>query len=193
MAEPSVANQNLNNNAQGSDVNIKPSVHDRFNQKFYLPGKYLNPYGSQTSSFPHKIMQVEKGTKTEKNRVKRNEASDQNKTQPKKEDKETVQLISQNVTGRAEIKRNSEITVKKGKMLFDTRKKSSAVSSTGDKDQIFLAKRYERNNEAYTNELTETPKNQDHAQTSRTIDGKVKKEDLLKPVYQTSTLPNSFS
>ena len=27
-------------------------MHDRFSNKFYKAGKYLNPYGSNTSSFP---------------------------------------------------------------------------------------------------------------------------------------------
>jgi hypothetical protein len=36
--------------------NPKPSVHERFNQKFYLPSKYLNPYGSPHSSYPQMVV-----------------------------------------------------------------------------------------------------------------------------------------
>ena len=34
------------NKKEGDEINIKPSVHDRFISKFYVPNKYLNPYGS---------------------------------------------------------------------------------------------------------------------------------------------------
>ena len=34
------------------EINVKPSVHDRFSSKFYQPGKYLNPLASKNSSFP---------------------------------------------------------------------------------------------------------------------------------------------
>lgn len=36
-------------------MNVKPSVHDRFNSKFYVPNKYLNPYGSKQSVFPNRL------------------------------------------------------------------------------------------------------------------------------------------
>ena len=34
------------------NINIKPSLHDRFNSKFYVPDKYLNPYGNKNFSKP---------------------------------------------------------------------------------------------------------------------------------------------
>ena len=35
------------------ELNVKPTLHDRFAAKFYVPGKYLNPYGSVHSSYAH--------------------------------------------------------------------------------------------------------------------------------------------
>ena len=34
---------------------IKPILHNRFNSKFYIPNKYLNPYGFSESRFPEKV------------------------------------------------------------------------------------------------------------------------------------------
>jgi hypothetical protein len=31
---------------------IKPISHNKFNLKFYIPNKYLNPYGFSESRFP---------------------------------------------------------------------------------------------------------------------------------------------
>jgi hypothetical protein len=46
-AQPGVAaSKSERNKKAGDEINIKPSVHDRFNSKFYIPNKYLNPYGS---------------------------------------------------------------------------------------------------------------------------------------------------
>ena len=33
------------------ELNIKPSLHDRFDKKYYLPGKYLNPYQNTNGRF----------------------------------------------------------------------------------------------------------------------------------------------
>ena len=37
-------------------LNPKPSITERFNQKFYVPNKYLNPYGSPNSSFSNLVV-----------------------------------------------------------------------------------------------------------------------------------------
>jgi hypothetical protein len=37
-------------------TNPKAAIHERFNSKFYLPSKYLNPYGSPHSTFPEKVV-----------------------------------------------------------------------------------------------------------------------------------------
>lgn len=33
------------------ELNVKPSLHDRFDKKFYLPGKYLNPFNQTCGRF----------------------------------------------------------------------------------------------------------------------------------------------
>lgn len=33
------------------ELNVKPSLHDRFDKKFYLPGKYLNPFNQTNGRF----------------------------------------------------------------------------------------------------------------------------------------------
>ena len=54
-AQPGVAASKTERNKKaGEEINIKPSVHDRFNSKFYIPNKYLNPYGSTQSVFPNR-------------------------------------------------------------------------------------------------------------------------------------------
>ena len=52
-AEPSVAAKLSERNPMGPDaeLNVKPTLHDKFNNKLYLPGRYLNPYGCQRSRF----------------------------------------------------------------------------------------------------------------------------------------------
>lgn len=40
--------------------NPKPSLHDRFNSKFYIPSKYLNPYGSPHSTFAEKVVSTKR-------------------------------------------------------------------------------------------------------------------------------------
>ena len=46
-AQASLAATKLERNKKEyEEINIKPSVHDRFNNKFYIPSRYLNPYGS---------------------------------------------------------------------------------------------------------------------------------------------------
>lgn len=44
-----------------ADVNVKPTLHDKFNIKLYHPGRYLNPYGCHRSRFANAVNQVEKG------------------------------------------------------------------------------------------------------------------------------------
>ena len=56
QAVPSTAAVHKERNPSATEeVNVKPSLHDRFSAKFYVPGKYLNPYGSVTSSYVHKL------------------------------------------------------------------------------------------------------------------------------------------
>ena len=53
---PSIAAVSRERNQKANeDVNVKPTLHDRFSSKFYVPGKYLNPYGGHNSSFAKKL------------------------------------------------------------------------------------------------------------------------------------------
>ena len=55
MAEAGVAAKNAERNMKPyEELKVKPSIHERFNSKFYVPGKYLDPYGtlSKTSKTP---------------------------------------------------------------------------------------------------------------------------------------------
>lgn len=61
-AEPSMAAKLSERNpaSPDADVNVKPTLHDKFNIKLYHPGRYLNPYGCQRSRFKNAVNQVEK-------------------------------------------------------------------------------------------------------------------------------------
>ena len=54
-AEPAQALKLKERQSQYSQ-NPKPSLHDRFNSKFYVPSKYLNPYGSPHSTYAEKVV-----------------------------------------------------------------------------------------------------------------------------------------
>ena len=43
--------RNVNVHSVDLELNIKPSLHDRFDKKYYLPGKYLNPYQNTNGRF----------------------------------------------------------------------------------------------------------------------------------------------
>ena len=61
-AEPSVAAKlsERNPTSPDADLNVKPTLHDKFNHKLYHPGRYLNPYGCQRSRFKNIPSLVEK-------------------------------------------------------------------------------------------------------------------------------------
>ena len=61
-AEPSLAAKLSERNPASPDaeVNVKPTLHDKFNNKLYLPGRYLNPYGCQRSRFKDTHNRLEK-------------------------------------------------------------------------------------------------------------------------------------
>ena len=62
QAEPSIAAPMSERNPKNpdADVNVKPTLHDKFNNKLYLPGRYLNPYGCQRSRFKNMHNALEK-------------------------------------------------------------------------------------------------------------------------------------
>ena len=61
-AEPSIAAPMSDRNPKSpdADVNVKPTLHDKFNNKLYMPGRYLNPYGCQRSRFKNTHNVIEK-------------------------------------------------------------------------------------------------------------------------------------
>jgi len=43
-AKHATRNLPINSAEPVHEPNVKPCIHDRFDKKFYLPGKYLNPF-----------------------------------------------------------------------------------------------------------------------------------------------------
>jgi hypothetical protein len=41
----------LSKNERNGELNIKPTLHNNFNNKFYIPGSYLNPFGLKDSKY----------------------------------------------------------------------------------------------------------------------------------------------
>ena len=41
----------LSKNERNDELNIKPTLHDNINNKFYIPGSYLNPFNLKDSKY----------------------------------------------------------------------------------------------------------------------------------------------
>jgi hypothetical protein len=41
----------LSKNERNGELNIKPTLHDNINNKFYIPGSYLNPFNLKDSKY----------------------------------------------------------------------------------------------------------------------------------------------
>jgi hypothetical protein len=41
----------LSKNERNGELNIKPTLHDNINYKFYIPGSYLNPFNLKDSKY----------------------------------------------------------------------------------------------------------------------------------------------
>ena len=41
----------LSKHERNGELNIKPTLHDNFNNKFYIPGSYLNPFSLKDSKY----------------------------------------------------------------------------------------------------------------------------------------------
>ena len=45
----------LSKNERNGELNIKPTLHDNINNKFYIPGSYLNPFNLKDSKYQNSI------------------------------------------------------------------------------------------------------------------------------------------